>query len=111
MEQTFDMSLVINYLEISIVILCFVVGVIIKKYIPAIKNEKIPGIMIAIGIIGNCIYAWNMGNPIDFNVVISGAFSGLSSTGAHQFISKTMGLTSKNNNGNTNTTEDTNTGV
>ena len=33
MEQTLDISLVINYLEISIVILCFVVGVIIKKYI------------------------------------------------------------------------------
>ena len=102
MEQ-FDITLVINYLEISIVIACFIIGFIIKRYIPQIDNRYIPLVMTILGVVGNCIYAYTSNNPIDFNTIVQGAFSGLSSTGLHQLISKSTGL--KKSTTDTSTTE------
>lgn len=93
--QNFDVSSLIN---IPVVGICFVVGYLIKNSIPKIPNKCIPPVVTVIGaIVGAIISA--IGGDASLSSVsdgfISGAISGLASTGSYEFIVNIFGLKNK----------------
>ena len=93
--QNFDVSSLIN---IPVVGICFVVGYLIKNSIPKIPNKCIPPLVTVVGaIIGAVISAINGDASISAigNGFISGAISGLASTGSYEFIVNIFGLKNK----------------
>ena len=83
-----DITKIIEELMIPIVVVgCFVVGYVAKKFMPT-DNKWIPLIVTIVGAILAC---W-IKMKIDPTIIIAGAVSGLASTGVHQFIVNTLGL-------------------
>lgn len=71
-----------NYSAPVIVGICLCVGYVLKNAIPTDKiNKFIPLIM---GIIGLLLNIWFEGWHLSPEIVLTGLFSGLSSTGLHQ---------------------------
>lgn len=73
--------------DIRIVIACLILGYCIKhiKWLNKLSNEYIPAILALFGIIVICfMYSFK----VDTITIISGALSGLLSTGLHQFFKK-----------------------
>lgn len=78
----FDLSTISTYLVPSVVILCLLVGYIIKNLIPNDSiNRFIPLIVGVLGIAATIFTAIATGVPITVDVVVSGLSSGLASTG------------------------------
>lgn len=102
---------IMSFINLPIVAVCFLVGYVIKNYIKRIPNKYIPLIMIGIGIIVSISISTLSSNMDITKSIISGAISGLASTGSYEFIVNTFGLkTNKDmandNNINTKDTED-----
>lgn len=92
----FDTSDLKNCVVIPIVVACFVLGYVIKNYIPKVPNKIIPLIMIVIGIILNIVITLLTPEAsITVVTIIAGAASGLASTGSYELIRTTFGLTKK----------------
>ena len=71
-----------DYLVVTVVLACLVVGYIIKHAIPTDKiNKFIPLILSVLGVILNL---WMNSFKITPEIIISGLTSGLASTGMHQ---------------------------
>lgn len=80
--MNFDMS-IFNELALPLVVAaCLVLGYIIKKWVKDVDNKYIPTILAAVGVILACLVKWD----ISVEIVVSGAFSGLVSTGLHQMF-------------------------
>lgn len=78
----FDLTTISTYLVPSIVILCLLVGYIIKNLIPNdAVNRFIPLIVGVLGIVAAVSTALTAGTPISVDIIVAGLASGLASTG------------------------------
>ena len=66
---------------------CLCVGYVLKYSFPSIKNKYIPAMMAILGVI---LAIWIKGQ-INPDVLLTGLFSGLSSTGLHQTFKNLLG--------------------
>ena len=99
--QNFDVSSLIN---IPVVAVCFVVGYLIKNSIPKIPNKCIPSVVTVVGAIAGVIISAASGDTSLSSIgngFISGAISGLASTGSYEFIINAFGLKNKKENDDT----------
>ena len=99
--QNFDVSSLIN---IPVVAVCFVVGYLIKNSIPKIPNKCIPSVVTVVGAIAGVIISATSGDTSLSSIsngFISGAISGLASTGSYEFIINAFGLKNKKENDDT----------
>ena len=79
-----DISFLTDYCNVIIVGICLCVGYVIKQSIPSVDNKYIPLVMAILGVI---IALWiNM--DVTPQIILSGLFSGLASTGLHQMFTK-----------------------
>ena len=79
-----DISFLTDYCNVIIVGICLCVGYVIKQSMPCVDNKYIPLVMAILGvIIALCI---NM--SVTPQIILSGLFSGLASTGLHQMFTK-----------------------
>lgn len=79
-----DISFLTDYCNVIIVGICLCVGYVIKQSMPSVENKYIPLVMAILGVI---IALWiNMG--VTPQIILSGLFSGLASTGLHQMFTK-----------------------
>lgn len=79
-----DISFLTDYCNVIIVGICLCVGYVIKQSMPSVDNKYIPLVMAILGVI---IALWiNM--SITPQIILSGLFSGLASTGLHQMFTK-----------------------
>lgn len=78
----FDLSAISTYLVPSIVILCLLVGYIVKNFISTdAVNKYIPLIVGVLGVVASVFTAVTTGNAITVDIIVSGLASGLASTG------------------------------
>lgn len=94
--SNFDITSIIS---IPILALCFVLGYVIKNY-TKVPNKYIPLIMVVVGAIASVVVSILNGDSATGslgNGIITGAVSGLASTGSYEFIVNTFGLKSKKN--------------
>jgi pheromone shutdown protein TraB len=78
----FDISTISSYLIPSIVILCLLVGYIVKNAVPSDSiNQYIPLIVGVLGVIAAIFTAVTTGTAITVDVIVGGLASGLASTG------------------------------
>lgn len=75
-----DLTFLSNYTVIVIVGICLIVGYVAKKWIKDLDNKYIPTMVAVLGVGLNI---WIAGT-ISPEIILAGAFSGLSSTGLHQ---------------------------
>lgn len=92
-----DLTIILTYLSPIIVLACLVVGWVIKNLIPDEKvNKFIPLIVMVLGVFLNI---WSGGWIVDLPIILTGAISGLASTGLYelfdQFIKELPSKTSK----------------
>lgn len=79
-----DISFLTDYCNVIIVGICLCVGYVIKQSMPNVDNKYIPLVMAILGVI---IALWiNM--DVTPQIILSGLFSGLASTGLHQMFTK-----------------------
>lgn len=79
-----DISFLTDYCNLIIVGICLCVGYVIKQSMPSVDNKYIPLVMAILGVI---IALWiNM--DVTPQIILSGLFSGLASTGLHQMFTK-----------------------
>lgn len=77
-----DLTIIVGYLSPMIVLACLVVGWVIKNLIPDERvNKFIPLIVMVLGIFLNI---WVGGWIIDLPIILTGAISGLASTGLYE---------------------------
>ena len=81
-----------QYISIGVVITCYVIGWVIKNYFPIIESKYIPLIMLICGIIVNVSFSIIEGDGLTLSTIVTGAISGLSSSGTYELFKKTMGL-------------------
>lgn len=72
-----------QYLTPVIVALCLIVGYIIKHWITDADNKIIPTVVTAVGIAAAVTMNWG---AVTVEIIVSGAMSGLASTGLHQLF-------------------------
>lgn len=78
----FDLSAISAYLVPSIVILCLLVGYIVKNFISTdAVNKYIPLIVGVLGVVASVFTALTTGNVVTVDIIVSGLASGLASTG------------------------------
>ena len=75
-----DLDLYMGLINGGVMLFCLAIGYIIKTSIPKIPNRFIPLIM---GITGIIIAIFNAGY-CNFNILLSGLITGLSSTGLYE---------------------------
>lgn len=79
-----DISFLTDYCNVIIVGICLCVGYVIKQSMQSVDNKYIPLVMAILGLI---IALWiNMG--VTPQIILSGLFSGLASTGLHQMFTR-----------------------
>jgi hypothetical protein len=87
-----DIDLIGEHVVLCVVLACYLVGFVIKNYIPAIKKKYIPLIMLILGMIINLIITIQNGISITVMTFVSGGISGLASSGSYELITKSFGL-------------------
>lgn len=65
--------------------ICLCVGYIVKKWVKDVDNKFIPTICAVLGVV---LAVWISGWTFTPDVVLSGLFSGLASTGMHQLFTQ-----------------------
>lgn len=86
-----DLNVLLDYVEISVVAICFLVGYVVKNY-TKIPNKHITAIVLVLGVVSNVLITICNKDPFTLSVIISGGFSGLASTGFYEFIVNLLGL-------------------
>lgn len=79
-----DISVLTQYFSIIVVGICLCVGYIIKNSLDFIPNKYIPLIMGVLGLIINILI--NLSTGITAEVILTGLFSGLASTGLYEMF-------------------------
>lgn len=88
----FDISTISSYLVPSIVILCLLVGYIIKNVVPSDSvNQYIPLIVGVLGVVAAIFTAVTTGAAITVDVIVGGLASGLASTGLFEAYKNLLG--------------------
>ena len=77
------MEVLQNYLVPVIVVLCLIVGYVIKHWVRDADNKIIPTVVTAVGIAAAVAMNWS---AVTVEVIVGGAVSGLASTGLHQLF-------------------------
>lgn len=80
------MEMLLQYLSPIVLIICLVVGYVLKHAISALPNNFIPAICALLGVV---ISVWANGNFTPETVCI-GLLSGLASTGLHQVVTQIL---------------------
>ena len=84
-----------SLISVPVVAACFIVGYMVKNITP-LKNKYVPAIVMCTGIITSVILGFVNENEVDagniLNFIITGAISGLASTGSYEFIMHTLKL-------------------
>lgn len=84
-----------SLISVPVVAACFIVGYIIKNITP-LKNKYVPAVVMCTGVIASVILGFVNENEVDtgniLNFIITGAISGLASTGSYEFIMHTLKL-------------------
>lgn len=75
------------YVIPEILVLCLVLGYIIKKWIKDVDNKWIPTIVAVVGVAAAILM--NL-EAVTLGVIVGGAVSGLASTGLHQMLKQWM---------------------
>lgn len=83
-----DINNILNYANILIVGICLCVGYIIKNSLNFIPNKYIPLILGTLGLVLSI--CTNLGN-ISLEVILTGLFSGLASTGCYEAFKNIIG--------------------
>lgn len=84
-----DLSILMQYIDVLIVGICLCIGFVIKKWIKDVDNKFIPTIVAALGLILKIVS--NLSGGITLELIFSGLFSGLASTGLHQAFTQLIG--------------------
>ena len=80
------MTVFTEYLIPVVVVICLIVGFVLKNYVKVLPNNYIP---IIVTVLGAVIAIWvNMGITPD--ILAAGLVSGLASTGLHQVLTRTL---------------------
>lgn len=79
-----DISVLTQYVSIVVVGICLCVGYIIKNSLDFIPNKYIPLIMGVLGLTLNILI--NLSSGINAEVILTGMFSGLASTGLYEMF-------------------------
>ena len=79
-----DISVLTQYFSTLVVGICLCVGYIIKNSLDFIPNKYIPLIMGILGLIVNILI--NLSGGITAEVILTGLFSGLASTGLYEMF-------------------------
>lgn len=80
------MSFFSEYMIPVAVVICLIVGYILKNYVTVVPNNLVPIIVTILGIV---LAAWvNMAMTPD--ILAAGMVSGLASTGLHQLLTRTL---------------------
>lgn len=78
-----DITVLTQYFSIIVVGICLCVGYVIKTSLDFIPNKYIPAIMLVLGTVINVLM--NL-HGITAEVILSGMFSGLASTGMYEMF-------------------------
>ena len=78
-----DITVLTQYLSIVVVGICLCVGYVIKNSLDFIPNKYIPLIMLILGLVINVLM--NL-NGINAEVILTGMFIGLASTGLYEMF-------------------------
>lgn len=82
-----DIAFLMSVINPQILIICMVVGFLIKSSVKKIPNKKIPMIVTILGL----VLAIGINIPhITLDVICMGLISGLASTGCHQILKSLM---------------------
>lgn len=84
-----DISVLSQYFDIIVVGICLCVGYMIKTGFDKIPNKYIPLIVGILGLIIKVAMSINIG--INAEIVLSGLFSGLASTGLYEAFKNLIG--------------------
>ena len=76
------MEILNAYLIPEITVLCLMLGYIIKMWVKDVDNKWIPTIVAMVGVAAAAV----LNKEFSIAVIVSGAMSGLSSTGLHQLF-------------------------
>lgn len=82
-----DLNFITQMYMPMIVALCLVVGYILKHWIKDVDNKWIPTVLVVLGAVAACLSARNA----NLDLIVSGALSGLASTGLHQAFKQIIG--------------------
>lgn len=77
-----DINILMQYVDMIVVGICLCVGYVVKKWIKDVDNKYIPTIVAILGLILKIVFSINTG--INAEVILSGLFSGLASTGLYE---------------------------
>lgn len=83
-----DISFLTEYMVPVIVGLCLCVGYIVKHWVEDVDNKIIPTLCAVLGVL---LAVWMHWGAITPEVILSGAVSGLASTGLHQAVVQMFG--------------------
>lgn len=83
-----DLNFLTEYYIPVVFVACLIVGYCIKhiQWLDNVSNEYIPTILTIFGAVMAILNAYTTGSPITVELVVSGAFTGLASTGFHQLF-------------------------
>ena len=88
-----------SLISVPVVAACFIVGYMVKNITP-LKNKYVPAVVMCTGVIASVILGFVNENEVDagniLNFIITGAISGLASTGSYEFIMHTLKLRGNN---------------
>ena len=83
----FDLDLLSTYMVVPIAVLCYIVGIIVKKWVADVDNKLIPTICVVLGVVLSLwIHKWIP----TLDVIVRGACSGLVATGGNEMITKLL---------------------
>ena len=77
-----DLSFLTSYAVPVVIGICLCIGYVVKTSLAFIKNKYIPLIMAIVGVL---LSIW-INRSIDPNIILSGMFSGLASTGFYEMF-------------------------
>ena len=88
MDKLFTELHIEQYVNMSIVLGCLIVGYIIKnsRFLNMIDNRNIPLLVTVLGIVINIVITMK----VTYDIILSGAISGMVSTGFHQAFHQTI---------------------
>ena len=81
-----DFLNLMEFVNIAVVVLCILVGFIIKTALPKVPNRYIPVTLMVIGAVCNCIIA----KDISVELITYGMFTGFASIGLYETFMHTF---------------------
>lgn len=79
-----NITMLNTWINPTVVCFCLIVGYAIKHLLPSVSNRIIPTVVVIVGIV---VALWiNQWAVITPDIILSGALSGLASTGLHQLF-------------------------